>query len=934
MAHDESTDSGRQGPPSEVERLFAEFLLARDSVAFDTFAARHAEHESDLRRIYEGMKPFLGPAGPDAEATIPGLRDWLAPETGESAGRERFSSGQVVGGYRLDRRIGRGGMGVVWLATELALGRPVALKFLKGGFDPDEDRLTLLREAKAGGRLTHPGLVTIYGQGESDGLAWIAMEFVPGDDDLARLIEEVRGLDELPPDYYPGIAQLFERIARAMQAAHEAGVIHRDLKPANILLTPSDEPKITDFGLARLADDSATVGGIAGTAAYMSPEQASPSRGEPSARSDVFSLGAILYEFLALRRAFEGDSIPQILRRVLEEDPPDPRRLRSRVPADLALVCLKALEKEPARRYPSMEAFAEDLRRFQAHEPVEAAPPGPARRALKWCRRHPTLSSLAALASAALVVISGLLWQNVVARDDAERNAVEAEQNAQLYRAERNAVLRLSAVRDLDDLRRRAREAWPAVPARVDDYRDWLAQAERVTAGLEPDPATGDPGHLAQLERVRARGRLSDAGEWVFDETEDAWWHRELERLIRDIRELNDPETGPRTGTSPEYGPGVEWRLDTASTVEARTLTSPDARAAWSEATASIADPKQCPAYRGLTIEPQLGLWPLRRNEETGLWEFWHVTSGERPRLDEDGRWIVAAGTGIVLVLLPGGETPLGTQMCCPDGPRFVNPDRYSDDLLQVLTEEDERLSSNIATDSHPVSMVRLSPFFVSVFETTQGQWVRTHGTNPSQYPDGFEYRSWTIDAMHPVENVSWLDARVFAERQGVRLPTEAEWEYAIAALSDTIWSYGDESSRVHLYANVMDITHQKAMGKSMKWYNVPGEDGTFAPVPSDGNVLNAMVGTYLPNDFGIYDGHGNVWEWCEDAYSPTAYSEYDGQTDPLSDPSRSHLRVIRGGSSQANWWLARTANRYFWSHDTSDSDIGFRVTRSVDGLE
>ena len=190
-------------------------------------------------------------------------------------------------------------------------------------------------------------------------------------------------------------------------------MIHRDVKPSNILLTPEGAPKVTDFGLARIEDALALsrTGDFAGTPYYMSPEQAASRRIGIDHRTDIFSLGATLYEMLTLKLPFEGDTSQQVLRKILLEDPPDPRKLRSRTPRDLAVICLKAMEKRPDHRYQSMEELSADLRRFTNNEPIVAKPPGPIARGVKWVRRHPVVSVAGAVAVVALLVISGLWWR-------------------------------------------------------------------------------------------------------------------------------------------------------------------------------------------------------------------------------------------------------------------------------------------------------------------------------------------------------------------------------------------------------------------------------------------------------------------------------------------------------------------------------------------
>jgi len=264
------------------------------------------------------------------------------------------------------------------------------------------------REARAGGRLAHPGIVAVHGTGEEEGLHWIAMELVDEDCDLRRSIDSLREEGELGVGYYRHVAEFTAELADALEAAHRAGVIHRDLKPGNVLVTREDRPKVSDFGLAKLVDERSIslAGELAGTYYYMSPEQLTAKRVGIDQRTDVFSLGVVLYEMLTLARPFEGDTNEQVTRKILWEDPVDPRQIRSRTPRDLAVICAKAMEKEPARRYQTMAELAADLRRHLAGEPILARPSGPLVRFAKWARRNSTK----VVAAVALVAISGLTW--------------------------------------------------------------------------------------------------------------------------------------------------------------------------------------------------------------------------------------------------------------------------------------------------------------------------------------------------------------------------------------------------------------------------------------------------------------------------------------------------------------------------------------------
>jgi serine/threonine protein kinase/tetratricopeptide (TPR) repeat protein len=342
----------------------------------------------------------------------------------------------TVPGYEILRELGRGGMGVVYLARHQGLQRLVALKMILGGGHASPEDLARFRsEVQAVARVQHPHIVQIYEVGECQGLPYCALEYVPG----SSLDQRIKGQPQNPTD----AAQIVALLADAMQTAHEAGIVHRDLKPANILLAlnrapqaraeslsmrAGDEaacsddngaaqtfedgsaraggarlndymPKITDFGLAKRLDmeGQTKTGDLLGTPSYMAPEQASGGRmGAVGPAADVYALGAILYELLTGRPPFQGLSPIETVLQVMMAEVVPPRQLQPSVPKDLETICLKCLQKESGKRYGSAAALAEDLRRFTAGQPILARPIGMVGRTWRWCRRNPMVAGLTA----------------------------------------------------------------------------------------------------------------------------------------------------------------------------------------------------------------------------------------------------------------------------------------------------------------------------------------------------------------------------------------------------------------------------------------------------------------------------------------------------------------------------------------------------------
>ena len=483
--------------------------------SFDRWSRARAEFERapGLRaRVRELLAAWV-----DAEALLRDSRFFARGAAQRHAGEPEglagasLAPGRKIGRFELRRFIAQGGMGQVWEAWDSDLRRTIALKLVLPERISDRSLALFAREARAGGRLEHPNIVRTYGYGNDDGLAWIAQELVAGSWTLKDFLDELRASDSVPRDYYTRVAELVAQLADALDVAHAAGVIHRDIKPQNVLIAPDDRPKLTDFGLARVSDETllSRSGEFAGTYAYASPEQIAGRRTKLDHRSDIFSLGVVLYELLTLRRPFEGDTTHQVAEQVVSVEPPHASRVRSQCPTELSLICGKAMEKLPAARYASMAELAADLRRHLAHEPIVARPPSVLGRAAKWSRRNPVLSSSGAIGCVALVVVSWLLAENVRARDEARRTADD--------------VLALSARQDLDDLVAEAARLWPPHPEQVPALESWQARARELLDGRPAQPERGDKGrpsladHVAKLEELRRSAQPVDEAQLAAD---------------------------------------------------------------------------------------------------------------------------------------------------------------------------------------------------------------------------------------------------------------------------------------------------------------------------------------------------------------------------------------------------------------------------------
>ncbi|MEQ8788640.1 MAG: serine/threonine-protein kinase [Pirellulaceae bacterium] len=339
------------------------------------------------------------------------------------------------GDYELLEPIARGGMGIVYKARQRRLNRIVAVKMILGGQFADQgDVDRFYAEAEAAANLRHPHIVGIHEVGQFQGQHFFSMDFIEGE----SLADKVRE-KPLPPD---DAARYTKTIAEAMQYAHDRGILHRDLKPANVLVDGDDQPLVTDFGLSKRVDGASQLtmtGGIIGTPSYMPPEQAGGRGDQIGVCSDVYSLGAVLYQLLTGSPPFRSANVAQTIQQVLHDEPISPRTLNPNLPRDLETICLKCLQKEPARRYATAQQLADELRRYLDGEPILARPIGRAARAVRWCRRNPTVASLSAAAVGllvALLVVSAIFnvelaannAQLEIAKQESERFLRQAEQ--------------------------------------------------------------------------------------------------------------------------------------------------------------------------------------------------------------------------------------------------------------------------------------------------------------------------------------------------------------------------------------------------------------------------------------------------------------------------------------------------------------------------
>jgi len=830
---------------------------------------------------------------------------------------------RIVGDFKIIREIGRGGMGAVYEAEQISLKRRVALKVLPSHLSlSDKAVLKFKREAEAGGKQSHPGIVAIYNVGEYEGVHFITQELVPGGTSLADRLDQSREQGEQPPGYFRKVAKLVLKITSALQHAHEAGVIHRDIKPSNLLLTEDGTPKVTDFGLAKIEDalSLSRTGDFSGTPYYMSPEQAMGSRMGIDKRTDIYSLGVTLYEMLTLSRPFEGKTSQEVLKKIMLVDPEAPSKTNPHVPKDLSLICIKAMEKLPDKRYATMKAFGEDLKRFLNGDVILAKPAGLGTRFWKRVKRNPVASASVGVALAALivfaVVVPWIMFMNEQALTQKEKEnaalltierdkAIEAQKEKEAQRelaererdralaAEKKAdlrykqIMRLSDVKLLSDLEADADTLWPAYPENIGRFEIWLTRADEVLGRLDT--------HRQTLESLRETALVARIGvpeeteseprTWTFEDTETQWQHDMVAGLVSGLEALSNKEGG--------LIERIRERLAFASSIKTKSVD--DHQAAWNEAIACIADREVCPQYNGLVIGRKVGFVPIGRDPASGLFEFAHLQTGEIPKRGSNGTLERTEETGLVFVLIPGGTFHMGAAPPSennPTGSPNTDPAAQPEEL--------------------PVHPVTLKPFFLSKYEMTQGQWLRFTGKNPSVYGPKSKYGGHQHDLLHPVENMSWYDCAEVLFRLKLRLPIEAQWEYAARAGTSTVFFTGDEKESLRGAANIADQSLNSQGGGAFQCERFL----------NDGYLSHAPVGRFLPNAFGLHDVHGNVFEWCEDTYSG---SYRKAPADGAANNRSSSVRVIRGGGWGSIAINCRSASRNATGASSRGDLVGLR---------
>lgn len=457
-----------------------------------------------------------------------------------------------IPGYEVEAILGHGGVGVVYKARQLALDRSVAVKMLLAGpYAGPQDLARFRRETAALACLRHPNIVQVYDAGDAEGRPFYTMELIDG----GSLAQKLAGT----PQAARFAATLLATLAEALHVAHQVGIVHRDLKPANIMLTADGTPKIADFGLARRVEGDAELtqtGVPVGTPNYMAPEQARGQARGIGPAVDVYALGAILYELLTGRPPFRGATPTETLLQVIHHDPAPPARLNGKVSRDLETICLKCLQKDPSKRYPTASDLAADLGRFLRHEPIRARPTGQMEHFVRWVRRRPAAAGL--LAAVALLVLAGgvgawLLYEQRTA-DRARQEATDQE-----------------VLRTVERGRGLLEEGWPEQD--LAKLTEAEAEGRRAALGARERDASAAVQHKAEAlltdadERLKHAQKNADLREAVLDVAAQ-----------REVDGLSIDDAGRRAmlaqpSADEQYAAAFgRWGLDVDGTPEAQVL--------------------------------------------------------------------------------------------------------------------------------------------------------------------------------------------------------------------------------------------------------------------------------------------------------------------------------------------------------------------------
>ncbi|MFC1650707.1 SUMF1/EgtB/PvdO family nonheme iron enzyme [Candidatus Latescibacterota bacterium] len=766
--------------------------------------------------------------------------------------------------YEINKKLGAGGMATVYLAREIALERDVAIKVLPRAFTSDENFVARFKsEAQIAANLEHPHIVRIYQISEEQDLVYFVMSFIPG----GSITDRIKKHGTIPVD---DIVKWGIDISSALAHGHDKGVIHRDLKPDNLMIDKGDRIVVMDYGIARAGQGTGLTqeGSVIGTPQYMSPEQA---RGtELDARSDIYSMGIVLYQMATGDLPFQADDAASLMYMHVHETPEPPDARNANIPEWLKNIILKCLAKNQVDRFETFEELKAAL--SERYSPKLTITPLKE----KDRKRKRKILAVAALVITIIIAASGIIYMQYSEKQKiAEEQRIESQEQARARQEQDSAKLK-------DDTAFQSAQM-------ADTKQSYSIYLNNFPEGLHAADANSrieaiDKEEAEQRETVAVIQKESDADRQArLAAAEAERIKTEAENLAReDDTAYNFAEM---TNTTQSYTIYLGKYPNGRHVDEANTkLAALDADAAAKlkeEADAAAArDDQAFELARNADTQQAYNTYLMNYLNGLHSDEAKNRIAGfEREEKEAEKVRVALSALSLRMVKIPSGSFIMG--------------------------------SENGAGDEKPVRTLALSGFEMSSTEITQAQYESVVGKNPSNFK---------LDDNRPVERVNWNDAIAYCNmlsdkiglepcynlssgacdlsKSGFRLPTEAEWEYACRAESGLEYSLGDGESALDRAG----------------WYQRNSRDNTHP------------VGQKTQNNWGLYDTHGNVWEWCNDWYDKAAYGSKE--TNDPTGPASGSDKVLRGGSWIDSPKDCRSAKRRNFDPGKDYSDIGFRIVR------